>query len=302
MISWRNALSRTRRAMAEGLRALFRSGRPDERTLETLEETLIRADVPPRVVAGLLEDARQIREGETFSDRLSLAMKRLLGDPVPDVLSRPAEGGLRVILLSGVNGSGKTTTAAKLARRVLKAGGRPLLAAADTFRAAGSQQLQIWAERVPCECVAGPTGADAAAVAFDAVRAAIARGAHVVIVDTAGRMHTRDALMAELQKVGRSVGKALPGAPHEVWLVLDATTGANALSQARHFHDAIPLTGLIVAKLDGSARGGFVLGIRRELDVPVRYAGLGEGMDDLVPFDPDAFVQAILGGSGEVGS
>ncbi len=300
MMGWRNALSRTRRAMAEGLRALFRAGRPDERTMETLEETLIRADVPPRVASALLEEARQVREGESFSDRLSAAMKRALGAPSPDLLSAP-QGAIRVILLAGVNGAGKTTTAAKLARRLLKAGGKPLLAAADTFRAAGSQQLQIWAERVPCECVGGPMGADPAAVAFDAVRASVSRGAHAVIVDTAGRMHTRDALMAELQKVGRSVGKALPGAPHEVWLVLDATIGANALSQARHFHATLPLTGLIVAKLDGSAKAGFVLGIRRELNIPVRYAGLGEGMDDLVPFDPDAFVQAILGASeGEV--
>jgi len=293
MIGWRDALARTRRAMAEGLRSLFRPGRPDERTLEMLEETLIRADVPSRVAAALLEEARTQTGGETFSDRLAAVMTRMLGSPPADVLADPGEG-VRVILLAGVNGAGKTTTAAKLARRLLKAGGRPLLAAADTFRAAGSQQLQLWAERVPCECVAGRMGADPAAVAFDAVQAARARGAHAVIVDTAGRMHTREALMAELQKVGRSVGKAHPGAPHDVWLVLDATTGSNALSQARHFHETLPLTGLIVAKLDGSAKAGFVFGIRRELAVPLRYAGLGEGMDDLVPFDPAAFVQAIL--------
>ena len=204
-------------------------------------------------------------------------------------------GGPHSVLIVGVNGSGKTTSAAKLARCLLREGKSPLLGVADTFRAAGADQLKLWAERVGCPSVVGETGADAAAVAFDALESAWSRGADVLIVDTAGRMHTRKPLMDELQKVHRTLGKRQPGAPHDVWIVLDATIGQNALVQARQFHQTIPLTGVIIAKLDGSAKAGFLFGVARELDVPVLYAGLGEQMDDLVPFDPESFVDAILG-------
>jgi fused signal recognition particle receptor len=194
-----------------------------------------------------------------------------------------------------VNGSGKTTTTAKLAHHAAAAGARPLLAAADTFRAAGSEQLRVWGARVGCDVVGGASGADAAAVAYDALAAAKARGNDVLLVDTAGRMHTKGPLMQELRKVSRSLGKGLPGAPHHTWMVLDATIGQNALHQAREFHAAVPLTGVVVAKLDGSSKAGFVFGVSRELGVPILFAGLGEQAGDLVPFEAAAFVDALLG-------
>jgi fused signal recognition particle receptor len=219
-----------------------------------------------------------------------------------DALGGPAEpptwvGHTRphTVLIVGVNGSGKTTTAAKLARLCLNQGRRPLLGAADTFRAAGSDQLRIWGERVGCDVVTGQMGADSASVAFDAMEAALARDADVLIVDTAGRMHTKKPLMQELEKIRRALGKRVEGAPHETWIVLDASIGQNALSQARLFHEICPLTGVIVSKLDGSSKAGFLFAVARELGVPVRYAGLGEGADDLVPFDVPSFVDALLG-------
>jgi fused signal recognition particle receptor len=195
----------------------------------------------------------------------------------------------------GVNGSGKTTTCAKLAHRAAAEGLTPLLCAADTFRAAGSDQLRIWAERLGCEVVAGATGADPAAVAFDALGAAIARKSDLLIVDTAGRMHTKQPLMQELVKVRRSLGKRKAGAPEATWIVLDAALGRNAIAQARTFHEAVPLTGIVVSKLDGSSKGGFVFTLADELGIPVLFAGLGEGAGDLVPFDRRRFVGGLLG-------
>jgi fused signal recognition particle receptor len=199
-----------------------------------------------------------------------------------------------VILLVGVNGSGKTTTAAKLGRRFADEGKRVLLVAADTFRAAAVDQLQIWAEQLSLPSFVGQVSADPGAVAYDAVQSAVARKMDVVLVDTAWRLHTRYNLMEELKKVQRVVGKALPGAPQAVWLVLDATTGQNSLLQARAFKEAVAVTGVILAKLDSSARGGMAFAIQHELGLPILFAGLGEKADDLQLFDPDAFVEGIL--------
>jgi fused signal recognition particle receptor len=199
-----------------------------------------------------------------------------------------------IILVVGVNGSGKTTTIAKLSSRFHKEGKKVILGAADTFRAAAVDQLQVWGDRLGVEVIAGAPESDPGAVAFNAVQAGVARGMDIILIDTAGRLHTRFNLMEELKKVYRVVGKAHEGAPHEVWLVLDATTGQNALQQARSFKEAVHVTGVILSKLDSSARGGMAFAIQRELGLPILFAGLGETTEDLIPFDPDAFVDGIL--------
>jgi fused signal recognition particle receptor len=197
-------------------------------------------------------------------------------------------------LIVGVNGSGKTTSIAKLGKRFTKQGKKVILGAADTYRAAAVDQLQVWADRVNLPVIAGQPDGDPGAVAYDTVQAAIARQVDIALIDTAGRLHTRFNLMEELKKVHRVVGKALPGAPHAVWLVMDATTGQNALQQARAFKEAVKVNGIILAKLDSSARGGMAFAIQQELGLPILFAGLGEGPDDLQPFDPNLFVQGIL--------
>jgi fused signal recognition particle receptor len=194
----------------------------------------------------------------------------------------------------GVNGTGKTTTVAKLARRLQREKRKVMVAAADTYRAGAIQQLQVWAERLGIPCVAGAPGGDPAAVAFDAIDAAIARGMDVVVIDTAGRLHTQEGLMDELRKVHRVIARRLEGAPHETFIVLDGTVGQNAISQGKLFAQAVPPTGIIVTKLDGTARGGAVTAIRRELGVPIRFVGLGETVDDLVPFDPKEFAEHLI--------
>jgi fused signal recognition particle receptor len=237
---------------------------------------------------------RMEREGLTSSREMQAALKDELRThldtaPPVDLSHKPT-----VILIVGVNGSGKTTTIAKLGRRFTQQGRRVLLGAADTFRAAATDQLEIWAQRLNLPIVSGQYGGDAGAVAYDSVQSAISRNADVVLIDTAGRLHTRYNLMEELKKVYRVVGKAMPGAPHAVWLVMDATTGQNALQQARAFKDAVKVTGVILAKLDSSARGGMAFAIQRELGLPIYFAGLGEKPDDLTPFDPETFVEGIL--------
>jgi fused signal recognition particle receptor len=217
----------------------------------------------------------------------------LNGAEHPGELARAAEGPT-VILLVGVNGTGKTTTAAKLARRLQKEGRKVMLAAADTYRAGAIAQLQVWANRLGIPCVAGASGGDPAAVAFDAIDAAVSRGLDTVIVDTAGRLHTQEGLMDELRKVVRVVSRRLPGAPHETLLVLDGTVGQNAVQQGRQFTEAVQPTGIVVTKLDGSARGGAVTALRRELNLPIRFLGLGESVDALEPFDPKRFAQHLL--------
>lgn len=293
MGSWFQSLRKTRDRFSDALKGLLAASPPDGATAEELADLLITADVPLRLVQALsqeLEKAASRREPlrDTFRRVLVSALGR---NPALDWAALPRPG---VILLVGINGSGKTTTAAKLARMALRAGRKPLLGAADTFRAAGSHQLKIWADRIGCASVIGAPGGDAAAVAFDALDATVARGCDTLIVDTAGRMHTKEPLMRELLKIRTALDKRLPGAPHHTWVVLDAMLGQNAVVQARQFHEMTPLTGAIATKLDGSSKGGFLFAVRQELDLPILYAGLGESMDDLVPFDADAFVSALL--------
>jgi fused signal recognition particle receptor len=217
---------------------------------------------------------------------------RLDTPPAIDFSNKPT-----IILVVGVNGSGKTTTIAKLGKRYAEEGKRVILGAADTYRAAAVDQLQVWADRLDLPVIAGQAGGDAGAVAYDTVQAAVNRKADLALIDTAGRLHTRFNLMEELKKVYRVTSKALPGAPQHVWLVMDATTGQNAMQQARAFKEAVNVTGIILAKLDSSARGGMAFAIQRELGLPIFYAGLGEKPSDLTPFDPDAFIAGIMDGA-----
>jgi fused signal recognition particle receptor len=293
MASWFNALTRTRKGLGATLGRFFSgTAKTDAETLEQLEEALLAADLPPRLAMELTASLSKLEP-----DLKAALQTRLLAELGPATpFQWPDTKELFSILLVGINGCGKTTTAAKLARLAKQQGRRPVLGAADTFRAAGSSQLQLWAERVGCDAVGGLTGGDSAAVAYDALRAAQARGADTVIVDTAGRMHTKEPLMRELDKIRRSMGKACADAPHETWIVLDASLGQNAIVQARYFNEITPLSGVVISKLDGSSKGGFLFAVRRELNVPILFAGLGEGADDLVPFDPQAFIEALLGG------
>ncbi len=272
----------------------------DESVLETLEEALVSADVGAETAAALTDAVRE-RAGSAQRTDFE-ALKTMLLEEIEKVLAgaprpgRRAEVPLFVTFLVGVNGSGKTTTTAKLASREKAEGRSVLLAAADTFRAGAIDQLQIWADRLDLPVVRHSEGADPSAVLFDALSAAKARGVESLLVDTAGRLHTKKNLMEELAKMRRIAGREVPGAPHETLLVLDATTGVNGLAQARRFVEAAGATGVVLTKLDGSARGGIVLAIYRELKLPVLYVGVGEGVDDLVPFDPAEYARALLGG------
>src|ERR671916_517847 len=271
--------------------------------LEELERVLIESDfgVPATVeLIQLLED--EVRRGKLKTEA---DLKRALWERLSTLLAGPedpgqivrAESGPTVVLLVGVNGTGKTTTAAKLASRLISEGRSVLLAAADTYRAGAIAQLQIWANRLGVPCVAGSPGGDPAAVAFDAIDAAVSRGLDTVIVDTAGRLHTQEGLMDELRKVVRVVSRRLPGAPHETLLVLDGTVGQNAIQQGRLFTQAVSPSGIVVTKLDGSARGGAVTALRRELGLPIRFIGVGEALDDLEPFDAQRFAEHLLTGT-----
>jgi len=294
----RERLKRTREALSGGLDRIFRGRKVvDAALLEDLEELLITADLGVETSLFLIQalqeklKRRELGEVERLKAALKSEMVALLTGPAPREMSaRPW-----VVLLVGVNGVGKTTTIAKLAYRDRHRGLTPLLVAADTFRAAAVEQLEIWGERAGAAVVKQKTGADPAAVVFDGLAAASARGADTVYVDTAGRLHTKVNLMEELKKIHRTAAKKIPGAPHEVFLVLDATTGQNALNQARLFHEAVGLTGLILTKMDGTAKGGVALAVVHETGIPLRYIGVGEAMEDLRPFDAAAFVEAILG-------
>ena len=271
----------------------------DESVLETLEEALLSADVGAETAVALT-DAVRTRAGSSERTDLS-ALRAILVEEVEKLLtSAPRATGrpdvpLFVTFLVGVNGSGKTTTTAKLAAREKAAGRSVLLAAADTFRAGAIEQLQTWADRLEVPLVRHKEGADPSAVLYDALSSAKARGIQSLLVDTAGRLHTRKNLMDELSKMRRIAGREVPGAPHETLLVLDATTGVNGLAQARSFVEAAGATGVVLTKLDGSARGGIVLAIYRELKLPVLSVGVGEGLEDLVPFDPAEYARALLG-------
>jgi fused signal recognition particle receptor len=291
-------LTRTREKLSDNIhRVLTGRTRVDEEVLEALEEVLLEGDVGVGATEALLdrlrERAREERaSGEGVEDLLAEEVVRLLGGvegDAPPPASRP-----HVVLLVGVNGTGKTTTLGKLARFHREQGKRVVVGAADTFRAAAVEQLRVWAERAGVELIAGQPGGDPAAIAFDAVAAGQARDADVVLIDTAGRLQTKVNLMEELAKIARVVAKRIPDAPHEVLLVLDATTGQNAVSQARQFGKATPVTGLVLTKVDGTAKGGVVVAIAQELGIPVRFLGLGEGIEDLVPFDAEAFAAALF--------
>lgn len=294
---WKTALNRTSKAAFGRLATVFGATEIDESTWEELEALLIQADLgleTTQSIINTLQD-RVNQEGITRAQDLrSILREELitrLDTPRPTAFDahKPA-----VILIVGVNGSGKTTTIAKLGQQFTQAGKKVLLAAADTYRAAAVDQLQVWAERLRLPIIAGQPDGDPGAVTFDAIQAAVARNTDIVLVDTAGRLHTRYNLMEELKKVYRVAGKALPGAPHEVWLVLDATTGQNALLQARAFKEAVQVSAVILAKLDSSARGGMAFAIQNELGLPILYAGLGEKSEDLEIFNRESFVDGIL--------
>lgn len=290
----RAGLRRTRGALIDRLERVLRTrDHLDPATLGQIEEILFAADLGVRTAEDLLEAVRNVGAPHEVRPALEARALELLNS-VPAPAPAPSLESPRVVLVVGVNGSGKTTSIGKLAARYARSGEKVLVAAADTFRAAAIEQLGVWAERAGAELVAGSPGGDPAAVAFDAVAAARARGFDVVIVDTAGRLQTDRDLMAELAKISRVIKKEIPDAPHEVLLVLDANTGQNAIRQAREFADAVPVSGIILCKLDGTARGGVVLGIAQEVGVPVRYVGLGEGLEDLADFVPRDFVRALF--------
>jgi fused signal recognition particle receptor len=292
----RRGLEATRRKLAAQLDAIIRGGPGGETdVLADVEEMLVAADVGVRTAGAVVASAR----GQLGRDAAPADVRRVVRAELGKMLDDAADPVLVhrpwVILVTGVNGVGKTTTIGKLAALHAAAGRRVLLVAADTFRAAAIDQLAVWAERTGAEIVRQAGGASPAAVVFDGMKAALARNVDVVLIDTAGRLHTRSNLMDELRKVRRVIEREVPGAPHETLLVLDATTGQNALSQARAFMDAVAVTGVIITKLDGTARGGVVFAVRQELGVPIRYIGVGEAVDDLRSFDPRQFVDALFG-------
>jgi len=299
---FKKGLAKTREGMVQKIREVIRL-RPklDEETLEEIEEILIQADVGIDPTMRIIDNLRKrVASGEKVEDPENM-VQQFLEDEIRKILqpdNAPPTIALtqkpHVILIVGVNGVGKTTSIGKLARKFNREGKKVLLAAGDTFRAAAIEQLDIWADRTDADIVKHKPGADAASVAFDAIQAAKARETDVVLIDTAGRLHTKVNLMEEVKKIRRVVDKALPGAPHETLLVLDATTGQNAVNQARQFHQSCDLTGLILAKLDGTAKGGVVIAIAADLDLPVRFVGLGEGPDDLEDFVPENFVRALF--------
>ena len=295
----KKGLTKTRDKVGTGFRAVLRVGQSiDEEVIERLEETMLSDDMGPGMTGRLIEDVRsawkrgQLKEAQEITPFLQ---ERIIGYwPENDRLLNAAASGPTVVLVAGINGSGKTTSVAKLGKYLREQDKSVILAACDTYRAAAVEQLTLWSERVGVQIVKHKSGADPGAVAYDACDAAVARNADVLLVDTAGRLHTQDHLMRELGKIQRVVEKKIPGAPHEVLLVLDATIGQNAINQARMFAEHVKVTGIFLAKLDGSAKGGIVVGIRDQLDVPVKFVGLGETPGDIAPFDPPSFVQALF--------
>lgn len=295
---FKDTLARTRGAFFGQIAGLFGANEIDETLWEDLEALLIQSDVGVDTTLALVETMRDRvrREGIVRADRAKSVLKeemiRLLNADAPGEIDRKRI--LTVVLVVGVNGSGKTTTIAKLARLYRAQGRTVVLAAADTFRAAAIDQLKIWGERAGCTVIAHQPQSDPGAVVYDALKSALARKADMLIIDTAGRLHTKFNLMKELEKLRGVARKQVHAAPHETYLVLDATTGQNAISQARHFKNSVEITGVILTKLDSTAKGGVVFAIGRELGVPVRYVGTGETLDDLAPFDPAAFVDALF--------
>ena len=293
---WKNSLERTRKASFGRIASFLGASEINDETWDDLEALLIQSDLGVETTQSILANLKKtvIAQGITRSEELLKFIEMELISRLTPPSQIDLDRQLTVILLVGVNGSGKTTTAAKLGKLFSQSGKKVLLAAADTYRAAAIDQLQVWAERLNLAIIAGQPDSDPGAVAFDAIQSALARKFDVVLVDTAGRLHTRYNLMEELKKIHRVVGKALPGAPHIVLLVLDATTGQNALLQAKAFQSAVQVNGVILSKLDSSAHGGMAFAIQKELGLPIYYAGLGEKPEDLIPFDREAFVKGIL--------
>ncbi|MGB4189878.1 MAG: signal recognition particle-docking protein FtsY [Syntrophales bacterium] len=296
----KEGLSKTRQSLVRNVdQALFGEKKIGADLFEELEEMLVTADVGPAFAAELIDEMKEIaKRSELGSPDV---LRTILRDNIRFILKQreapldlPRDG-LYTVMVVGVNGTGKTTTIGKIANELKSRGHSVMLAAADTFRAAAIEQLEAWGERAGIPVIKQKMGADPSAVVFDALQAARAREAGVLLIDTAGRLHTKVNLMEELKKVGRIMGREVPGAPHEVLLVLDATTGQNAVNQARMFNDAIGVTGLVLTKLDGTAKGGIIIRLAREFDIPIRYIGIGEKMDDLRPFDSKEFVDALMG-------
>lgn len=293
-------LARTRQGLAGQIGRLFGANVPSAADLEALEEALIAADFGPALAQQLMTPLHQRLSRRDLSnlDQVEAALKHGILEilsgvaPPPSTMDHPTRP--QVLLFLGINGSGKTTTIGKLASRLITEGGRVVLAGADTFRAAAIEQLGLWGQRVGADVVCHQAGADPSAVVFDAVQAACSRGASHLLIDTAGRLHTKRNLMEELKKIQRVVSRQIPDAPHQRIMVLDATSGLNALVQARHFHEAVGLTGLILTKLDGTAKGGVVVAIADQLKLPITFVGLGEGVDDLQPFVPETFTDALF--------
>jgi fused signal recognition particle receptor len=293
----KQGLAKTRTILFTDVAVLFRlKGKVDRNFLDELEKRLYLADVGTAATAEIVSDVKQAFQDKEISGDVEAFVKRKLRD----LVTAPPEGlrynpsGPTVVMVAGINGSGKTTSIAKLARMCQAEGKRVMVAACDTFRAAAVEQLTIWSERLGCDIVKNQQGSDPASVAHDACEKAKARQFDVLIVDTAGRLHTQAHLMRELEKIRRVVAKQIDGAPHEVLLVLDATSGQNAITQAEMFKKSVECTGIVLAKLDGTAKGGAIFAIKQKLGLPVKYVGVGEKLEDLVPFDPDAYVQALF--------
>ncbi len=293
----KSALAKTRSLLGERIHALF-SGPLDEETLEKLEQALYEADLGVKTAQELTEKIRTIHKKnrdlkpEELLQNLQQEILKLINEntkPHPSLTQAP-----HVVLIVGVNGNGKTTTTAKLAKRFQDAGKNVMLAAADTFRAAAVEQLEIWAKRLQMDIVKGAPKSDPAAVTFDALTASKARGSDIVIVDTAGRLHTKIPLMQELEKIRRTCQKVVPSSPHEVLLILDATTGQNGIEQAQIFSKYVPVTGLILTKIDGTAKGGVAINIQRQLGIPIQFLGTGEGIEDIEPFEAETFVKSLF--------
>ncbi len=298
LATWTSGLAKTRGGLAGRLISAWRDSKESDEWLRQVEETLLSSDVGMRATEALVASWRK-EIGKATSEA---EVRAIMRDGVRDLLAsetlEPSNGGgPHVILVVGVNGVGKTTTIGKLAQHYQKKGSKILLVAADTFRAAAIDQLTRWAERTGVDLIKHQDGADPSAVVFDGVKAANARGADVVIIDTAGRLHVKANLMEEVKKISRTAGREIEGAPHEILLVIDATTGQNAINQAKVFHEALGVHGVALTKLDGTARGGVALAIRSELGLPIRWVGLGEGADDLAEFDAAAFAEALFGDS-----
>ncbi len=291
----REGLVRTRDRLSEGLGLATAGADPD---WEQLEEAFVTADIGLAATSELLDAVRSVRTDEEVRQALKKKLLDILEGPESSDSHR-APARPEVVLVVGVNGTGKTTTVAKLAHRAKEAGRRPLVVAADTFRAAAIEQLETWTQRIGVEIIKGPEGSDAASVVHDGLQMALSAGFDEVIIDTAGRLHTKRPLMEELAKVKRVAGRVVEGAPHLTLLVMDATVGSNGLAQARQFGDALGVEGIVLTKLDGTAKGGIVVAVARELGIRVRYTGVGEGLDDLLAFSPEDFVRALMGVEGD---